>query len=431
MQKLILKKYSNNYSTDCIEINTIYFESLLKKYRKNELIDLVMFDGSNDSNVIPLPIATKADLKHISICDYEALEDVISSKLQDYTLNICKMQAGLGTSVERLDLLEKYSDRKTLGSKGTDLFVEYEGKMLSIAEIQLLYAEKKLEQKEIGKIKFVNLVNSETAYAVDALWDKKHPFKNLMYKEVFNTERLHREENIYQLMMPTINNNGDLSFDREAPAGHAFLGFYQLVKLFRLDNAPNEITCIGNGEDLKSNPDPKILSWIVENDIPIVMVTTTKLDKDKKGGQLAIVHADAPYVTIVEKAQAEKANQLDYFQELGLRENDQRSLFNTNIVLINKKALKDIFNRCLSVDEAKFLEILTPDLIKNIKEQDGQEFIQLEGAIGSTLLNLDKYFREEFKKPVVHFLNLSPENREDFFLPIKTRQDFEDIYIKS
>lgn len=428
MLDLIAKKYKDQFSKDCIEINTIYFESLYKKFQNKETLDIVMFDGKNDSHVIPLPIATKEDLKHVTIQDYEDLPESVSKKLQDYTLNICKMQAGLGTSVERLDLLEKYSDRKTLGAKGTDLFVEYQGQMLSIAEIQLLYAEDKLKQKQIGHIKFVNLVNSETAYAVDEIWDKKHPFKDQTYAEVFSSPDLSREENIHQLMMPTINSNKELTFEREAPAGHAFLGFYQLVNLFRCNNVPSEITCIGNGEDLKSNPDPKILSWLVENNIPLVMITTTKLEKDKKGGQLALVKENAPYMAIVEKAQAEKADQLEYFQELGLRQSDNRSLFNTNIVLINKKALKEFFNKYLDVSESEFLDILTPDLIKNKKEQDGKEFIQLEGAIGSTLLNLDKYFRVKFEKDLVHFLNLAPENREKFFLPIKKREDFDGIY---
>ena len=141
-----------------------------------------------------------------------------------------------------------------------------------------------------------------------------------------------------------------------------------------------------------------------------------------------MVKENAPYMAIVEKAQAEKADQLEYFQELGLRESDNRSLFNTNIVLINKKALKEFFNKYLDVSESEFLEILAPDLIKNKKEQHGKEFIQLEGAIGSTLLNLDKYFRVKFDKDLVHFLNLAPENREKFFLPIKKREDFDGIY---
>ncbi len=217
MLDLIAKKYKDQFSKDCIEINTIYFESLYKKFQNKETLDIVMFDGKNDSHVIPLPIATKEDLTHVTIQDYEELPESVSKKLQDYTLNICKMQAGLGTSVERLDLLEKYSDRKTLGAKGTDLFVEYQGQMLSIAEIQLLYAEEKLKQKQIGHIKFVNLVNSETAYAVDEIWDKKHPFKEQTYAEVFSSPGLSREDNIHQLMMPTINSKKELTFEREAP----------------------------------------------------------------------------------------------------------------------------------------------------------------------------------------------------------------------
>ena len=90
------------------------------------------------------------------------------------------------------------------------------------------------------------------------------------------------------------------------------------------------------------------------------MITTTKTSSDKKGGQISLVD---DYVTIIEKAQAEASNQLAFFEELGLRENDDISLFNTNIVVINTKALSrliqnfDIENAC-------------GDVIKNVKEQN-------------------------------------------------------------
>ncbi len=433
MKDLLIQKYEGKFSKECIEVNYSYFHSLYQKYENNEAVELVMNDGANGANCFPLPIVNENDLKKIPIQDYEALTYNSSSKLKDFTLEICKMQAGLGTSVKRDDLLKKYTNRSELGAKGTDLFINYQGQVASIAEVQLLLAEEFVSNDIVGKVRFKNLVNSETKKAVEDIWNLKHPkVSDKTYKEIFSSDKLQTTESINQLMMPTLNDVGEITFEREAPGGHAFLGFNELIELFEMGSIPNEITCIGNGEDLRSNPDQKILTWIVEEEVPIVMITTTKLEKDKKGGQIALVNKEdgSSYVTIVEKAQAEKANQLSYFEDLGLRVGDERSLFNTNIVLFNKKALKEKFNKYLDVQKEDFYKILAPDLIKNVKEQNGKKFTQLEGAIGSTLLNLDKYFRLNHNQALVHFLNLAPENREKFFLPIKKRSDFDEIYDK-
>ena len=59
------------------------------------------------------------------------------------------------------------------------------------------------------------------------------------------------------------------------------------------------------------------------------------------------------------------------------------------------------------------------------REQDGKKFIQLESALGSVVLNLDKFFRLNFSQPMVSFLNLSQKERTKFFMPIKKREDYE------
>ena len=414
------------------EINILYFESLYNQYVENHQRNVVLYDGENNSNIIPLPLATKEQLSYIVIQDYEALSDVVSNKLQSFNLCICKMQAGLGTSVKRDDLVKKYTKRTSLGSKGTDLFVSYQGKMISLAEVQLLLAEKLNKQNVFKSVSYLNLLNSETEKAVLDIWNNAHIDTGKSYDETFSTGGLSRKVELNQLMMPTIAaESNEITFERVAPAGHGFLGFQILLDIFKSEKIEDELITIGNGEDIQSNPDTKILSWIADNNIPITMITTTKLKKDKKGGQIAIVDEGKPYVSIIEKAQAEKSNQLEFFEEVGLREGDNKSLFNTNIVVINKKALKDKLNTLKNLTEEEFIKVISPDLIKNVKKQNGQEFIQLEGAIGSTILNLDMYFRKNAGQGVIGFLNLAPENRERFFKPIKTREEFDGIYSDS
>ncbi len=425
LKQQIYKAYKD-FDQKTLDQNFTYFQTLFEKYQENKQQRLLLKDEQNNSHIIPYSIATESQKAVFHIEDYENLETVNTKCLKDFGLLTCKMQAGLGTSVKRDDLLKKYTSRADLGSKGTDLFIDYEGKTRSIAEVQLLYAEKDKEQ--FHYIAFQNLINHETQHAVNEIWNYKHPRLDKTYNEVFNSEQLKRYPEIYQLMMPTIDEENEISFDRVAPAGHGFLGFVELLNIFKEQESVKEVMTIGNGEDLQSNPDTKILSWVIENEIPLTMITTTKLEKDKKGGQLALVEQETPYVTIVEKAQAQKAGQLSYFEQLGLRAGDDKALFNTNIVVINKKALKDAFQKYLRVSESEFMRIIAPDLIKNEKEQNGKKFIQLEGAIGSVILNLDKFFRTNYKKPLVSFLNLAPHNREKFFLPIKKREDFDEIY---
>ena len=79
-----------------------------------------------------------------------------------------------------------------------------------------------------------------------------------------------------------------------------------------------------------------------------------------------------------------------------------------------------------------FLELalkIAPDVILNPKEQidargERRVFTQLEGAMGSVYLNLDRLAREKLGSPVVHFLQVPKEHRSQFFAPIKTAFDF-------
>ncbi len=399
-------------------LNEKYFNLLLNRFKTGHKTQVVLHQPEKDifSNVICLPIANDKELSSITIQKYEQLTDDLSKNLKNYDYTILKMQAGLGSSVKRKDLIAKVEKRTRLGAKGTDLYFEVEGQMKSISELQLLQAQALGEKKIFKNINYVNLVNKETKDAVDESSQKFQESKSLNILE-----------DIYQKKMKTIGADGELTDRRRAPAGHGFVGFSAILDTY-LNDLRHEIVAIGNGEDLCSTPDPLMINWVVENNIPITMLTTTKTQADKKGGQISIVTGENEHVTIVEKAQAEESGQLEYFEALGLRAGDKESLFNTNIVIINKKALKEMFNKYLggmSADE--FSQCFTPDIIKNVKEQDGEKFTQLESALGSVVLNLDRFFREKFSQPLVSFLNLNKNDRRKFFMPIKKRSDYDEI----
>ncbi len=385
-----------------MDLNQKYFELLFNKKDSKKDI-LVLKDERNDSKVVPFSISSFEDEAEFNLFEYKNLKENLLV-LKNTDLKILKMQAGLGSSVKRNDLV-----KGKLSAKGVDLKLIYKDVLTPIAKIQL-YIKNELSKKEIYKsVKFQNLVNDETKEDIEKL------------SESFNVL-----ESIEQLKMPTINQEGNLSTKRQAPCGHGFVGIYEIVDA--IVGSSDEIVCIGNGEDLNSTIDTKIASLVVEKDIPILMVSTDKTESDMKGGQLAIVKEDRPYLTIVEKAQAESSNQLDYFEELGLREGDKKALFNTNIAVINKKALKEIVrDKIKDFDLEKFLFNIAPDVILNRKEQNSETFTQLESALGSVLLNTDKYFRENFDTKILSILNLSNEYRDQFFLPIKKREDYDFI----
>lgn len=396
-----LKQY---FETQSDEINKVYFNALLRKFNNSkapESISIYHPEKNPDSPVFPYAILKEKKLMPLK--QYNELTK--ESELQSEVVLI-KMHAGIGSSVDRLEHLKRHTHREELGAKGTDLFVS--GK--SLAQLQIEQVKILNQNSKYKKVSLQNLVNEQTKEVVEGL-NAGHDFI---------------KPSISQYKMPTIGEDGAISFERLAPGGHGFLGFSLLMNILKSPITKPEITAIGNGEDLNSTPDLKIFSWMEESQTPICMITTVKTVKDKKGGQLAIVKKQTPYLTIIEKAQAERSGQLTYFEELGLRADDDFSLFNTNIVVLNTKIISDLIQEH-NLDEELLASIITPDLIKNEKLQDGKKFIQLEGAIGSVMLNLDKYFRENFNRSLITFLNLNEKERENFFIPIKKMEDFEEI----
>ncbi|WP_412470477.1 MULTISPECIES: UTP--glucose-1-phosphate uridylyltransferase [unclassified Halobacteriovorax] len=381
--------------TNPIELE--YFEGLLSQLDDKKQV-LTIATPEYDTGVYPTAIAPR-DLmrKELPFHSYEDIKQRYSTKdVVDCTLWLRKMHGGLGSSIDRSDYLKKYG-RITPGSKSTDLYIETkEFGAISLAEAQIIQASKKTSS--FRKVVLQDLVNNEVKPILDEMWDKHSHLLN---------EDFQRLTSVVQQKLPTIK-NGELTTQRIAPAGHGIFG-YEVFKGHRPEGE-NLIACIGNGEDLSSTPDRAIVNWMLTENIPVVMVTTTKTKRDMKGGQIALkVEGDKTYLTIVEKAQAEQAGQLEYFEKLGLRKEDEDAFFNTNLVLVNFNALSDC-------------KIALPDLIKNQKG----EFVQLEGAMGSVLLNSDRLSRDEGKK-LVHILNVNKENRTKFFNPIKKMDDFDFI----
>lgn len=438
-------------------LNKKYFSALCDKFQleqseEHRTDDLILFEEGIDTKgrvvVFPTAIAPKRLMDSIPVYNYGDYQtEEMAKEALNVSLWLKKMQAGTGSSLKRdnylAEILNISPSEVVIGAKGTDLFVEINDKngvasKVSLVELQILQSIYVARRGDFKEVILHDIVGPETKKSLQAIWNKKAiDSEGLTYKQlVEKVEGISWFGETYQDHLPNFDHKLKVTNARKAPGGHAFFAVEALIAAYseklRPLTAGKLIASIGNGEDLSSMPDKYILGLMSKNNISIAMITTDKTAIDTKGGQIAVIeNADGTTtLTIVEKAQAETSNQLDYFQSLGLREGDRTAFFNTNMALFNYDLLVPQISQLVEdIGEEKFLEIIAPDLIKNKKKQvelDGveREYLQLEGAMGSVLLNLDRYWRKRYKKPLVAIINVDKKNRTKFFSPIKVAFDF-------
>jgi isochorismate synthase EntC len=188
-----------------MDLNQVYFDTLFEKFLKNEQVTLVLHQPEKNinSNVICIPIASEEDLEAIEIKNYEELNLVNTEACSKFEYTLIKMQAGLGSSVLRSDLIQKIEKRTELGAKGTDLYFKINNEFNSISAIQLLQANALSEKKIYKKINYKNLVNDETKEAVTKSIEK-----------VILGPLCELQAEYFQRKMPTIDEGGELTTER-------------------------------------------------------------------------------------------------------------------------------------------------------------------------------------------------------------------------
>lgn len=447
---------------DLDDTNFTYFFSLYQAKKNPKTKDkLRLYDATEPlpqgTVVYPTATAPQDALLHLPHTHYRDIQkEEYREAAKQVALWRKAMQAGSGSSVVRDSHIAKHRNiplsEVELGAKGTDLYIEVpnprnpsEKVSISFAEAQIIQAIMDVKHGDFGSILFHDIVSSETEDSIKALWKKKSlldPTKT--YEELFrDTKNTDHTAGTKQAYVPTLDADGNISFNRVAPAGHALFGNEAIrvayVDAMRPDVGGKKlVSVIGNGEDLSASIDPYIAGWMVKNKIPLSMITTEKTVNDLKGGQIAVARVTKPdgtathYATIVEAAQAKEANQTALFEKLGIeiKNGDQIAFFNTNMSVYNYEALSPKIKKLVAeMGEEEFLQAIAPDLIENWKEQKDvdevmRKYLQLEGAKGSTLLNLDKLHRERYNEPLIHFLNIGKEDRTNFFSPIKSAFDF-------
>jgi len=430
--------------------NIDYFLMLLEKNKSSgkSSKEMVIFEEGIDFTgkqiVYPTAMASDEMMNFLKVLQYnDYLNDSsVTEAAKEITLIIQKMNGGTGSSLKRAKYLANtlgISEKDVIhGAKGTDLFIKIDGELVSFAEAQLIQAYLTAHNGSFKSIITNDLVGPETKKSLQHIWNSPSYFdKSKTWEELFNSDQfIHKGKTTFQDHLPTLDSDGNITTNRKAPGGHAYFAFNALLDAIDPNTSKNiksSILAIGNGEDLSSVPDNVMIGMMKKEKLGIVMVTTKKMPTDiKNGGQIAIAKdGDFTFATIMEKAQAEWANQLKLFQSLGIDIGIRDAMFNTNLTLFNyevlipklQKLLKDVGGR------EEFLKIISPDLIKNNKSQIdldgiGRTYTQLEGAMGSVILNLDKEWRHRYGEPLVSFINVDDKLRTRFFAPLKSAFDF-------
>lgn len=431
------------------DLNFEYFKILYRKFKNPKKTDkpLKIIENESDRNnpewtwAYPTASAPAEVMKNFPVCHYADLQKVgLKGDAKRSVLWVKKMQAGSGSSLTRETYLARMTGQKNvrIGAKGTDLFANVAGKDVTLAELQILQSIADVTQGNYAGVILHDIVSSETEEAIQKIWDKVCPLTNKTYLQmVKETKGMGLSGKTFQAYIPTIDEEGKLTSKRKAPGGHALFGVDALRAAIYDDLRPELpqsaelIGVVGNGEDLSSTPDPLMVEWMVREKIAVAMVTTSKTSIDLKGGQMALVPQEGNqfYVSMIEKAQADSAGQGKLFEDLGLRSQDREAFFNTNMVLINYKVVVPLIKKLIQeIGEQQFFDIVAPDLILNVKKQnDGgkdRKFTQLEGAMGTVFLNLDRYWRSRYKTGILHIFNVEAQERTRFFSPIKTAFDY-------
>ena len=428
--------------------NWRYYKTLLRSYLKGDegrclrLASAFSSEGPSPEVIYATPLVPKAILKQLQIFDYSKLNKKKTALAKKAIILARPMHGGVGSSIKRESYLkEQLGPRWSghLGSKSTDFFLpqKIQGKKTSLAEVQIQKYLLALKKRQFSHVIFEDLVGPETQKALEALWhssvkQKKGPSEKTTpyYLGQF-----------LQMPWPVLTEEKGFWNEHQAPAGHGLFAFDALLEALENPYIPSKsVAVISNGEDLNAGADPAIVHFLLEKKCPLAMITTTKTKTDVKGGLLglqALSNASQKTLwglSLFEKAQADLAKQNELFSELGLREKEGEAYFNTNTVYINYDALVPAMKKLSqSFSREDIEQMLAPDLIKNQKSKktslgQHQSFTQLEGAMGSVILNFNRHYQKHFGQNLLSIINIPPKLRTSFFCPIKKAFDLWELF---
>ncbi len=424
---------------------------------------------------------------HLGALPYSQLaQDPKNDEAAKNTMIIASsLDGGIGEAVGRLRFLQEMArkfgknpkDVKQT-AKGTDLgyIIKSHGKdiFICIAEAKLMQLVLMGRENKFSKISFQALVNwqSKKSYedllnavcALDRLDDSKKSKRT--YRQLMEESGIEILEMLEQADLPAIEEMaGDISINPitpRQPGGHGQFGFLFLLNTYKIA-APNDgkghVRVFYNGDNVNSRINEHIAGAMVRHGWPIVKLTTTTTPIDKKTGQngVRIVEAGGKFVYVSDQMEAQDAKNAEQQKEFegagqghpgGIGRVGKQTM-NTNIIYINEGELHSILKELVEekiVTEYQFYEIISPLLIdKPAKEgKDGNNYIPLDGAIGTAMHRLNKFFVTSTDprvkqiladRGIDRLLYFVQVPRTEFFTPVKNcfdawMQDYSDYYNK-
>lgn len=435
------------------ESDLAYLSGLYEQYRSGG--KTVFRIGADFRPSALLSASERRDL--LGAVDYAELSrdrEEYERAARSVALTLNPMNGGIGSSVGReayLSALWKELGRSgpvVLGAKGSDLyFPAGPGRKISISQAKILRAVR--ESGFYRELRIQQLASTETLESIRLFTEEPSPLGKTYRRLIEEKANMRWMEPLLQAALPTVDSEGNLTDRRTVPGGHGQWGVHLLLQSLRAEPGTVSIHAIYNEDGINNTVDPVIVGWMARERVPIVMITTTKTPLDRKGGLLGVARTPSGGFRkeMMEKAQADAAGQSELFADMGLTQGEAGAqYFNTNTALVNYGVLAP-FLRDLAgvVGEEELGRIVSPMLIRNKKKQREEggerEYVQLEGALCSTLLNLDGYLSEcglpEVREVLarhgfleggrVRFLrvvNVDAERRTRFFTPVKNAFDF-------
>ena len=433
-----------NQATEQFRLGEINKEYLAEQWRRSlnhgdgTQIKIIL-DEDNPQDPGNFILASKlTDEKRREWLGSFSLEDIRNTQsVEDVIVTLNSLDGGIGEAVNRLKFKQKRAQARgesgegiILGAKGTDLGydVTINGKtvFVSIAEAKILKLIDMVEKgtNRFHEVYFQPLVNYQSkksyegllasTYLNDRLDDTKPAASKRSYRQYMAGIGIQIPEMLEQADLPWIEENtGNITlksdegnFRYRQPGGHGQWGFYFLWNI-RFTEQPEDgktrIRVFYNGDNLNSRVSKDIVGRMKTANWPIVKLTTVAMAIDKKGGKdgvrIVSVNGKKVYVPAqMEEADAKVVGQTKEFytagQENGFGEPGKQP-FNTNIFYINETLLHGILTQlAAAVGEERFKEIISPSYIKKSVKvgKDGNQYIPIDGAIGTAMHNLNEFF---------------------------------------
>ena len=426
-------------------------------------------------NFIPTALMNEDDWTKYPEIDYGTKiyhKDEYAAAAKKVVLLAQSMDGGLGSSLG--DLKEYLSTitegrRALSGAKSSDLFkkVELDGfdaqgrvikivtavSVLEFKVLQILSREKYFQRIDLQELEseqsreFIEKFFDTEIYLKDRLDQRPGASKRTYrqyFKEIKKTATL--KEPLIQALLPTIDIATKRLTDRfKAPGSHGYWGttaIHEIINENLSQDGTKQLRALYNGDGQNNFIDHYMAGFMVQEGVGFVMLTSTRMPIDAKGGILGLQkESNGKWRPgMMELADAKNVGQVSEFQAVGLTKgNKGKQRFNTNLVILNDSLLQPFLRELQSfLGEARFNEIIAPNLISNPDKEKGIN--KLEGALGHVFLNLNAWImtdqsldgikaRELLSKYHISKLfatiNLESDQRTKFFTPNKAPSDQE------